>query len=213
MHPKRETSAITGHIVAHDCLSPPHRLNPRAASAAEEADWLARIARGDEAAFVLLYRRFSTPIFSMLTKMLGQPHDAEEVLQLTFLQIWRKAPTFDRERSAPFTWLVMIARNRGLDRLRARDRQTRLEAAATLETEPFTAAAGEEPGTAGDLRALLGRALAQIPGEQRLAIEMAFFHGLTHDEISENLGEPLGTVKARIRRGMLRLRDLVAHRV
>lgn len=188
-------------------------MNARAASAAEEAGWLARIALGDEAAFVLFYRRFSVPVFSMLIKMLGNQHDAEEVLQLSFLQIWKKAPTFDPVRSAPFTWLTMIARNRALDRLRSRDRQTRLEEAATLEPERFTASAGDEPVEAGDMRSLLAFALAQIPGEQRMAIEMAFFRGLTHDEISENLGEPLGTIKARIRRGMLRLRDLVAHRV
>ena len=191
----------------------PAGMNPRAASTAEEAGWLSRIALGDEAAFVLFYRRFSVPVFSMLIKMLGNQHDAEEALQLSFLQIWKKAATFDPERSAPFTWLVMIARNRALDRLRARDRQTRLEEAAALDTERFTVSAGDEPGLAGDMRSLLALALAQIPGEQRMAIEMAFFHGLTHDEISENLGEPLGTVKARIRRGMLRLRDLVAHRV
>ena len=188
-------------------------MSQRAASHAEEAGWLARIALADEAAFVLFYRRFSVPVFSMLIRMLGNQHDAEEVLQLSFLHIWKKAPTFDPERSAPFTWLVMIARNRALDRLRARERQTRLEEAAAKDTERFTASAGSEPGVAGDMRSLLALALAQIPGEQRMAIEMAFFHGLTHDEISENLGEPLGTIKARIRRGMLRLRDLVAHRV
>ncbi len=187
-------------------------MSPRAASTAEEVSWLARIALGDEAAFVLFYRRFSVPVFSMLIKMLNNQHDAEEVLQLSFLQIWGKAATFDPERSAPFTWLVMIARNRGLDRLRARDRQTRLEEAATREPERFTASTEDEPGVAGDMRALLTLALAKIPGDQRLAIEMAFFRGLTHDEISENLGEPLGTIKARIRRGMLRLHDLVAHR-
>ena len=109
-------------------------MSQRAASTAEEAGWLARIALGDEAAFVLFYRRFSVPVFSMLIKMLGNQHDAEEVLQLSFLQIWKKAPTFDPERSAPFTWLVMIARNRALDRLRARDRQTRLEEAAAHGT-------------------------------------------------------------------------------
>ena len=188
-------------------------MSKRAASSAEEVGWLAGIALGDEAAFVLFYRRFSAPVCSMLTKMLGNQHDAEEVLQLSFLQIWKKAPTFDPERSAPFTWLVMIARNRALDRLRMRERQTRLEEAAALDKERFTVPAADAPDIAGDMRSLLAFALAQIPEDQRLAIEMAFFHGLTHDEISENLGEPLGTIKARIRRGMLRLRDLVAHRV
>ena len=191
----------------------PHRTSPRAISATEEVGWLARIGMGDEAAFVLFYRRFSAPVFSMLIKMLGNQHDAEEVLQLSFLQIWKKAATFDPERSAPFTWLVMIARNRALDRLRARDRQARLEEAAAQDPEPFTPSAEGDPGLVGDMRSLLGLALAQIPSEQRMAIEMAFFHGLTHDEISENLGEPLGTVKARIRRGILKLRDLVTHRV
>ena len=197
----------------HDCLPLPRRMSQRPASSTEEAGWLARIAMGDEAAFVLFYRRFSVPVSSMLMKMLGNQHDAEEVLQLSFLQIWKKAPTFDPERSAPFTWLVMISRNRALDRLRMRERQSRLEEAAALDTERFSVSAGDTPDVAGDMRSLLAIALAQIPEDQRLAIEMAFFHGLTHDEISENLGEPLGTIKARIRRGMLRLRDLVAHRI
>lgn len=186
-------------------------MSQRAASSTEEAGWLARVATGDEAAFVLFYRRFSVPVFSMLIKMLGNQQDAEEVLQLSFLQIWGKAATYDPERSAPFTWLVMIARNRALDRLRARDRQTRLEEAAAQDTERFTVSAGDAPDVAGDRRSLLAQALAQIPGEQRMAIELAFFQGLTHDEISESLHQPLGTVKARIRRGMLRLRGLVGH--
>ena len=131
---------------------------------------------------------------------------------MSFLQIWKRAATFDATRSAPFTWLVMIARNRALDRLRAQQRQVRLEESAALEPEPFSVAPEAAPGLLGDTRSLLELALAQIPGDQRRAIEMAFFHGLTHDEISEQLGEPLGTVKARIRRGMLRLRDLVTHR-
>ena len=188
-------------------------MSARPASTVEEAGWLSRVALGDEAAFVLFYRRFSKPVFSMLVKMLGNQHDAEEVLQLTFMEIWKKAATFDPGRSAPFTWLVMIARNRALDRVRLRRKRTQLEEAAAQDTEPFTVSAEEEPGLAGDKRSLLTLALAQIPREQRLAIELAFFHGFTHDEISENLGEPLGTIKARIRRGMVRLRDLVTHRV
>ncbi len=179
----------------------------------EEATWLSRIAQGDELAFVQFYRRYSAPIFSMLSKMLGNPHDAEEVLQSCFLQVWHKAATFDASRSAPFTWLVMIARNRALDRLRARQRQTRLEECAAQDPEAFTSAPDAVPGAQGDTRSLLEGALVKIPGDQRQAIEMAFFHGLTHDEISARLGEPLGTVKARIRRGMLRLRDLIIHRV
>ena len=182
-------------------------------SHSEEAGWLARVADGDESAFAQFYRRFSTPVFSMLFKMLGNQHDAEEVLQSSFLQIWQKAATFDASRSAPFTWLVMIARNRALDRLRARQRRTRLEESAAQDPEPFTGATDAAPGMQGDTRSLLEGALVKIPGDQRQAIELAFFHGLTHDEISVHLGEPLGTVKARIRRGMLRLRDLVTHRV
>jgi RNA polymerase sigma-70 factor (ECF subfamily) len=187
-------------------------MSTGAPSHSEEAGWLARIAHGDESAFVQFYRRYSGPVFAMLFKMLGNQHDAEEVLQSSFLQIWQKAATFDATRSAPFTWLVMIARHRALDRLRARQRQVRLEESAAQEPEPFSAAPDGVPGLQGDTRSLLEGALVQIPGEQRRAIEMAFFHGLTHDEISVQLGEPLGTIKARIRRGMLRLRDLVLHR-
>ncbi len=187
-------------------------MSTAAPSQSEESEWLARVAEGDEAAFVQFYRRFSMPVFSMLLKMLGNQHDAEEVLQSCFMQIWQKAATFDPARSAPFTWLVMIARNRALDRIRARQRQVRLEESAAQDPEPFSVEPDAAPGLQGDTRSLLEGALVSIPGDQRRAIEMAFFHGLTHDEISAQLGEPLGTVKARIRRGMLRLRDLVIHR-
>jgi len=136
-------------------------------------------------------------------------HEAEEVIQDAFLQIWGKAATFDTALGAPFYWALSITRNRAIDRLRARQRRVRLAdelhefvaADSAQFAPPFRSEFSQE-----DL-AKVRAAVGSLPGDQRQAIEMAFFGGMTHAEIAEALREPLGTVKARIRRGMLKLRE------
>ena len=176
-----------------------------------DADLLARIATGDQEAFGKLYDRFSPGLFSFVLRMMHDEKETEDVLQEGFAHIWRRASTYDSARSSPFTWAVMIFRNKAIDRLRVRHRLERTMEKATLEFSHFPeadeAAAGEaerrEEGTQ------IRSALTLIPAEQRQAVELAFFSGLTHEQIAEKLSTPLGTIKARIRRGLLKLRDFL----
>jgi RNA polymerase sigma-70 factor (ECF subfamily) len=176
-----------------------------------DAQLLARIAAGDEVAFGALYDRFSTGLFSFVIKMTRDEKEAEDVLQEGFAHIWRRAATYDPTRSSPFTWAVMIFRNKAIDRLRVRQRLDRTLEKATVEFSHFPeadeAAAGEAERR--DQGAQVRSALTQIPAEQKQAVELAFFSGLTHEQIAEKIGAPLGTVKARIRRGLLKLRDFL----
>jgi RNA polymerase sigma-70 factor (ECF subfamily) len=155
------------------------------------------------------YDQTAGTLFSTAVRILGDAHEAEEVIQDAFLQIWGKAATFDAALGAPFYWALSITRNRAIDRLRARQRRVRLavefqEAAAADSAPfapPFQGALSEEDQIA------VRSAVKGLPDEQRQAIEMAFFGGMTHAEIADALQEPLGTIKARIRRGMLKLRE------
>jgi RNA polymerase sigma-70 factor (ECF subfamily) len=176
-----------------------------------DAQLLARIATGDEAAFATLYDRFSPGLFSFVLKMTRDEKEAEDVLQEGFSHIWRRASTYDAARSSAFTWAVMILRNKAIDRLRVRQRLERTVEKATVEFSHFAETDDVSSGEAErrDERALVRSALAQISGEQKEAVELAFFGGLTHEEIAEKLGAPLGTIKARIRRGLLKLRDFL----
>jgi RNA polymerase sigma-70 factor, ECF subfamily len=174
-----------------------------------DAQLLARIATGDEVAFGALYDRFSPGLFSFVLKMVRDEKEAEDVLQEGFAHIWRRASTYDSTRSSPFTWAVMILRNKAIDRLRVRQRLERTVEKATVEFSHFpevddTAATEPERRDQGSL---VRSALTLIPAEQKQAVELAFFSGLTHEQIAERLGTPLGTIKARIRRGLLKLRD------
>ena len=174
-----------------------------------EVKLIARIAKGDDAAFVELYNRFAGSLYAMAQRMLGDNKEAEDALQEGFTYIWRKAAAYDPTRSSPFSWAVMITRNKAIDRLRARERIEKLREKFTEESAHFSQ---QDPGSANEPalreRATIVRAaVLQLPEEQREALELSFFGGLTHEKISERLGVPLGTIKARIRRGLLRLRN------
>ncbi len=179
----------------------------------EEAALLARIAQGDEAAFADLYRRMSPVLFGLTLRMMHDAKDAEDVLQEGFCTIWRKASTFDDRVGSPMTWAVLIMRHKSIDRLRARQRTEKL-ATRALEyaTEGFDDASAQQPALR-ERSSLVRGALRELPAEQRGALELAFFSHLTHEEIATRLATPLGTIKARIRRGLLRLRDLLDGRL
>lgn len=173
---------------------------------------LSRVAQGDQTAFGDLYDRLNRPLYSLILKMVGDPSEAEDALQDATLQIWRRAAHYDSAQSSVFTWAVMLTRSRVIDRLRARGRRARLiadnaldeERAAEIASDVETAA---DSLTRNDEAARARAALLKLPPDQRQAIELAFFGDMTHVEIAEQSGEPLGTVKARIRRGLLRMRD------
>jgi RNA polymerase sigma-70 factor (ECF subfamily) len=173
------------------------------------ADLVKLAANGDETAFGILYSRLAPALYGMAFRMMNDAKEAEDVLQEGFTYIWRKANTYDPGRSSAFAWAVMIVRNKAIDRLRARQRGEKLREKVISEAGLFAEqvdTSAQEP-LSRERRAQVREALQQIAPEQRQAVELAFFSGLTHEQIAECLGAPLGTIKARIRRGLLRLRD------
>ena len=176
---------------------------------AQQAQLLRRIAEQDASALGELYDQTSTVFYSFALRMLSDTHDAEEVVQDTFVQIWNKAQSFDPTAGIAFHWAMSIIRNRCIDQLRSRQRRSRVvvEMEEGREPEQPVEPANDSTHLSGDELGVVRTALGSLPEDQRKAIEMAFFGGLTHQEIAQTLNEPLGTVKARIRRGMLKLRE------
>lgn len=177
-----------------------------------DADLIAKMKAGDEQAFATFYDRFAPAVFSMIYAILRDQTESEDVLQEAFLQMWKRTSTYDPGRSSLFTWAVMISRHKAIDRLRARQRQARLVDSAAKELDESVTnsdADAGDPFAQRDERNRVRAALAQLGDAQREAIDLAFFGGLTQTQISEKLGTPLGTVKARIRRGLLALRELL----
>jgi len=172
-----------------------------------------RVARGDEAAFAALYDRYSGPLFGLAKRILNDEQEAREALQEGFLYIWEKAANYDPEKSRAFSWAVMVFRNKAIDRLRASRRRIKLTDAAAASPVDYTM--GSEPARAdraadlADRADVVKKALRALPEEQRRCIEASFFRGLTHHQLAELFGAPLGTIKTNIRRGLLRLRDIV----
>ncbi len=178
-----------------------------------DAELVRKINRGDDLAFADFYDRFAPGLFSMIYAILRDQKESEDVLQEAFVQMWKRTATYDASRSSLFTWAVMISRHKAIDRLRARQRQSRLAEAVANEPDDITASAPVERADTllarNDERARVRAALSQLGDAQREALNLAFFAGLTQTQISEKLGAPLGTVKARIRRGLLALRELL----
>ncbi len=175
---------------------------------------LQRVAVGERGAFVELYDQTSPYVFGILVRMLASREVAEEVAQELYVQAWRQAGSFDASRGSGWTWLAMMTRSRALDRIRADRSYGR--ALDRLVEEPAIDV-GPNPGLEPDRESILGehatrvrRALEGLPSEQAGALRLAFFGGLSHREIAERTGIPLGTVKTRIRTGLIKLRDALA---
>ena len=171
-----------------------------------QAQLLGRIATQDLQAMRAFYDQTAAPLFSLAVRILGDRSEAEDAIQDAFIQIWDKAASFDPMLGSAFHWAMSIARHRSIDRLRARGRRSRLKEEFQNASEPELNWLEQAPWTADESAAVCS-ALEGLPLDQREAIKMAFFGGKTHLEIAEALHEPLGTIKARIRRGMLKLRD------
>ncbi len=177
--------------------------------APDDFDLMTGIAQGDRQAFAQLYDRFSAILYSTALRVLNDAKEAEDVLQDVFIQIWDRARQYDASLGKPLNWAITLTRNKAIDRLRSLKRRFKL-ADDVAGQAPQTTASSSQPGddaVAGEETALVRSAVGGLPADQRKAIELAFFGGLTQQEISESLGEPLGTVKARIRRGLLKLRS------
>lgn len=188
---------------------------PRGRRPPNEADieLVRQMNQGDENAFATFYDRFAPGLFSLIYAILRDQKESEDVLQESFVQMWKRTATYDASRSSLFTWAVMISRHKAIDRLRSRQRHLRLAEAVAQEPDDLTTSAptaqADHIMVRNDERERVRAALAQLGEGQREAIDLAFFGGLTQTQISEKLGAPLGTVKARIRRGLLALRDVL----
>lgn len=169
------------------------------------------IARRDEAALASLYDRYRLILFGLLVRILGSREEAEDVLQEVFIQVWRRAADFDERRGRPFTWLVTLARSRAIDRLRQLSARERL-AVASAQDAPAEASDAVQDAYRAEQKEIVAAALGQIPEEQRQTLMLAYFEGLTQSEIAARLGAPLGTVKTRMRSGMIKLRELLRDR-
>jgi RNA polymerase sigma-70 factor, ECF subfamily len=171
----------------------------------EEAALIARIRAGDESAMGELYDRYSGVVYGVALRVLASTAAAEDVVQEVFLQLWRNPEAFDAERGRMAPWLAVIARNRAIDLLRKRPMEE------DIDELPISSGVNLEDEAAQKIAADKVRAvLAQLPPEQRKALEMAYFEGLTHTEIAAKTGEPLGTIKTRIRSGLMTLRKAFA---
>ncbi len=156
---------------------------------------------GDQKAMAQLYDRYSSMVYAVALRVLGDAGAAEDVLQEVFMQLWRNPGVFDSSRGNLAAWLSVITRNRAIDSLRKRHPETDIED-VMVSVEPDLASEADRARVLGKVRG----ALSSMPPAQRSALEMSFFEGLTHTEIATKTGEPLGTIKTRIRAGLLALR-------
>ncbi len=174
-----------------------------------DVELLRRVAAGDQDALLTLYDRYGRLVYSLAYRMLQDHQLAEEVTQDVFTRVWQSAASFDPERSSFTTWLTSITRNRTIDVLRRR-RVRGLTGAGEAELNTAITRADERLSPEFHLEALAVReALAQLPETQREVLELAYFQGMTQREIAEYLNIPLGTVKTRMRLGMIKLRELL----
>ena len=181
-----------------------------------ELELLARIAKRERAAFEELYGRYANILYATAMKFLKEDADAQDVVQDVFIQIWDKAKLYDPAKGKPLTWALTLTRNRSIDRIRAIQRRTRLRDDFEKETVMDESAGVREALSgvdASEKNQILRQAVGQLSPQQRKVIELAFFRGLTQSEIAEKLGEPLGTVKARARRGLMKLKELLGHQL
>ena len=177
----------------------------------EWAGFLARIAAGDQSALAELYDASSAKVFGLAMKILGDRDAAEEITVDVYTQVWRKIASYDAQRGTPGSWLMTMTKNRAIDGFRSRylerGRQVPLDQAAEL---PGDAATPEQYSADLERQRLVQEAMASLSAEQRQAIALAYYWGLSHSEIAGRLKLPLGTVKTRMRLGMIRLREVLA---
>ena len=176
----------------------------------DDEELMRRLSYRDLYAFRALFSRYGNLVYSTALRVLRDPQLAEDMVQEIFLRLWRKPESYAATRGKFATWLTSVARNRAVDEVRSRNRRYRHETASPEEQErEFPGPDTEDPAMSAELadqRRLILVALAALPADQRKTIELAYFGGLTQQEISERLSQPLGTVKTRIRLGMQKLR-------
>ena len=178
-----------------------------------DSELLQRVASRDEKALDMLYSRYSVPLYSLLLRILRTEEEAENLLQEIFLQIWHKAYLYKEQRGTPYVWLISLARNRAIDRLRSKEHRQLSQTIGSegiellldldVTSNPFQSL------LRGEYKEAVRQALSSLPKSQRQVIEMAYYEGRTQSEIAKTLGKPLGTVKTQTRQGMIMLRKFL----
>ncbi len=175
--------------------------NPQPQGVSSDLSLVTGLKSGDQGAMAQLYDRYSSVVYAVALRVLGDTGAAEDVLQEVFLQLWRKPSAFDAARGSLASWLAVITRNRAIDTLRRRRPETDIED-VIVSVVPDLAAEAERSRASEKVRGVMG----SMAPAQRGALEMAYWQGMSHSEIAEKTGEPLGTVKTRIRSGLIALR-------
>jgi RNA polymerase sigma-70 factor (ECF subfamily) len=175
----------------------------------EVAALIGKAAAGDQQAVSELYDATNRLVYGLVLRILGDEAAAEEVLLDVYMQVWRQASNYDAGRGAPLAWLATIARSRAIDRLRAGRQHFQRTSSLETVSQQSTGESLEEAAYVTELQGLVREALKAISAEQREALELAYYGGMSHSEIAERLGQPLGTVKTRIRLGMMKLREIL----
>jgi RNA polymerase sigma-70 factor (ECF subfamily) len=177
------------------------RDSETAIGSVNDAVLLEQVGHGDESAMEDIFRRYSGPVYSVALRVLRDNGHAEDVLQEVFLQLWRKPAAFVQQRGSLGAWLVVVARNRAIDHLRRRKPADSVE--DVILASSVNVADEAERNT---MMEKVRRVIADLPPEQQKSLELAYFEGLSHTEIASRTGDPLGTVKTRIRQALITLR-------
>ena len=172
----------------------------------EDRELVRHMASKESAALDAFYQRYNRIAFSLILRIVGIREDAEDVLTDVFWQVWQQSPRYDSSRGKPIAWLLTIARTRAIDCIRSTNRQQSRTDELDASTQPASAPSEPDSFVLADTRNAVKEALHELPEQQRIPLEMAYFQGMSHTEIATALGQPLGTVKDRIRNGMMHLR-------
>jgi RNA polymerase sigma-70 factor (ECF subfamily) len=207
--PRRGTSGRTGPRTA-GAPSPRVPATPGSATIAPDLERLIeQIASGSEAAMAGLYDRTASLIFGLIRRIVRDQQAAEEVTHEVYLQVWRKARDFDAMRGKASTWLLLLARSRALDYLRSSRARRRDAPLELIDGQASDSPGPDEDWARSSTRRTLDAALEELSAPQRQAIACAYYRGLSYTEVAAELGEPVGTIKTRIRLGMTRLRQIL----
>lgn len=174
---------------------------------AEDAALMAAVAAGDRAALGRLYDRYARLVYALCVRVLRDAADAEDVLIDVFAELWERRDRYDLTRGSPLTYLTTLARSRAIDRLRSRGGTRPVSTESSTARELGTTDDAATPAMLAEQRTRVRAALSGLEAEQRACVELNFYDGLSHTQIAERLGKPLGTVKTYIRQGLIRLRE------
>lgn len=183
---------------------------------AQLAQWLQAVGRGDEQAFQSLYRATSAHLYSLLLRMLRNEERAQDALQDTFVKVWKKSHTYSPDRGSPLTWLLSVARYRALDMLRRQRPETGMPEDPDIEALLLVddnSPGPQDENVTEEALAAVRTCLGTLQADQRRSVILAYYEGLTHQELAARLGAPLGTVKSWVRRGLMRLRECLVESV